>query len=284
MWVFLQTVLAQPRIGTEAVPPAVQHGWEKVRYDPSETWAAEGGQWIVRENDEGYGGNRDINLKFKKFVTCLVNLLVVLDFSIYKQTPLKDGFFAYRHVRELQKSGWGSILRKWRELRLCPWLSCWAGHMPKRHPSNILSRRLVDLPKLQLSHVKRLAGGVKRMKEGSRMLLAWVVLASCQQASLVWFIARDLQCCTWTCLILYFSSCLCSCSSFCSSIYYRCIFCCSLLFNKPKRWIWLQWFGSNIQISATFQHAPTKTCFANSKEPSRYRMNKASEVHWLKFD
>ena len=50
----------------KAVPPAVQHGWENVRYDPSETWAAEGGLWIVREEDEDYGWKRIINLKFKK--------------------------------------------------------------------------------------------------------------------------------------------------------------------------------------------------------------------------
>lgn len=84
MWVTV-TVLAQPRIGAKRCPRPCNTGGEKVRYDPSETWAAEGGLWIVRENDEGCGGNRDINLKFKKFVTCPVNLLVVLDFSIYKQ-------------------------------------------------------------------------------------------------------------------------------------------------------------------------------------------------------
>ena len=84
--------LAQPRIGAKRCPRPCNTGGN-LRYDPSETWAAEGGLWIVREKDEDYGWKWGINLKFKKFVPCLVNLLVVLDFSNYKQTLLKGWIF-----------------------------------------------------------------------------------------------------------------------------------------------------------------------------------------------
>ena len=73
--------LAQPRIGAKRCPRPCNTGGN-LRYDPSETWAAEGGLWIVREK-----------VKFKKFVPCLVNLLVVLDFLNYKQTLLEGWIF-----------------------------------------------------------------------------------------------------------------------------------------------------------------------------------------------